>query len=154
MIGTITSKKLGKKLIADLQQELRDQGHYLTGALENSMKHFQSENGNKVDSEVIALDYLQRLDEGVPGYQIDESDIAGLTRYAQLRFGKTGKAAVKAAIAIARKHRQEGMPTKTGERLDAIEISYDTKENDQLVEDGLKQEIEDYIDKTFKETLF
>lgn len=161
MIGTVTAKILGKKLIADLQQELRDQGHYLTGTLERSMQSFQTENGVKVDSEVIALDYLQKLDEGVPGYQIDESDITGLTRYATLRFGKTGKAAIKAAIAIARKHRKEGMPTrnsyqfsKNGERLDSIELSYETKENDQLIEQGISGEIEDYIDKTFTETLF
>lgn len=161
MIGTITSRKLGKKLIADLQQELRDQGHYLTGTLERSMKNFQTENGVKVDSEVVALDYLKKLDEGVPGYQIDESDIAGLTRYAQLRFGKTGKAAVKAAIAIARAHRREGMPTKNsyqfsknGERLDAIENSYDTKGNEKLIEQGISEEIDAYIDKVFIETIF
>lgn len=161
MIGTITSRKLGKKLMADLQQELRDQGHYLTGTLERTMKHFQTENGVKVDSEVVALDYLQKLDEGVPGYQIDESDIAGLTRYAQLRFGKTGKAAVKAAIAIARAHRREGMPTKnsykfskTGERLDVIAESYDAKGNDKLVEQGISDEIDDYINKIFKQTIF
>ena len=161
MIGTVTSKRLGKKLIADLQQELKDQGHYLTGALEKSMQSFQTENGVKVDSEVIALDYLQKLDEGVPGYQIDESDIAGLTRYATLRFGKTGKAAIKAAIAIARKHRKEGMPTKNsyqfsknGERLDAIPLSYDEKENNALIEQSLSDEIDDLIDKTFTETIF
>lgn len=161
MIGTITVRKISQKTITDLQKELRDQGHYLTGALERSMEAFLTENGQKVEAEVIALDYLQKLDEGVPGYQIDESDIAGLTRYATLRFGKTGKAAIKAAIAIARAHRREGMPTKNsyqfsknGERLDAIDLSYDTKGNDVLVEKGISDEIDDYINKVFTNTKF
>lgn len=162
MIGKQTIPKLSGALEQGLAKELRDQGHYLTGALERSITSRNTATGTAEVLETSALDYIDDLDQGKRPEHIDESDIEGLTRYAQLRFGYSGKQAIKAAIAIARKHRKEGMPTKnsyqysiTGERKFVIEETYDRIEPqfDQLLESGVSKEIDDYIDKTFDQTI-
>lgn len=163
MIGDTTIKRIDIELQNDLKKELRAQGHYLTGALERSIVSTQTSSGDKSVIEMDALDYADDLFEGVPPEHIDQSDITGLTKYAEKRFGLSGKAAIKAAIAIARKHAKEGMPTKnsyryssTGERLFANVEAYNKHESefDQLLETGVSQELDQYIDKTFDQTFF
>lgn len=163
MIGDVTIKRIDIELQNDLKKELRAQGHYLTGALEQSIQSQQISSGNKSVIEMSALDYADDLFEGVPPEHIDESNIAGLIKYAEKRFGYSGKQAIKAAVAIARKHRKEGMPTKnsynyssTGERLFANEEAFDKNQSefDQLLESGVSQEIDQFIDKTFDQIFF
>jgi hypothetical protein len=163
MIGDATIKRIDHSLQNDLKKELRDQGHFLTGALERSIQSKQTASGGKTVVEIEALDYADDLFEGVPPEHIDESDIAGLIKYAEKRFGYSGKQAIKAAVAIARKHRKEGNPTKasyaysrTGERLDANIEAYNKNESEyaQFLEDGVSKEIDDFIDKTFEQTFF
>lgn len=163
MIGKQTISKVSKTLEEGLAKELRDQGHYLTGELERSITSRENSTANGEDLEISALDYIDDLDQGKRPEHIDESDIAGLTRYAQLRFGYSGDQAVKAAVAIARKHRREGMPTKnsyvyssTGERKFVIEETYDRNIGlfDQQIEDGLSNELDSFIDKTLDQTIF
>jgi hypothetical protein len=163
MIGDTTIKTIDHYLQLDLKKELRAQGHYLTGALEASIRSKQTTSGGKTISEMEALDYADDLFEGVPPEHIDESDIAGLTTYAQKRFGLSGKAAVKAAVAIARKHAKEGNPTQnsyryssTGERLFANVEAYNKNEAEygNFLETGVSSEIDFFIDKTFDQTFF
>lgn len=163
MIGDTTIKLIDTSLQGDLKKELRDQGHFLTGTLERSIQSKQTTSGGKAISEIEALDYADDLFEGVPPEHIDQSDIAGLTKYAQKRFGLSGKAAIKAAVAIARKHAKEGNPTrnsyqysKTGERLFANVDAYNKNESEyaQFLEDGVGKEIDQFIDKTFEQTFF
>jgi hypothetical protein len=163
MIGDNTIKRIDLEYQDNLKKELRDQGHYLTGALERSISSKQSNAGGKTVIEGQALDYAEDLFEGKRPEHIDESDIKGLTKYAELRFGYTGNRAIKAAVAIARKHRKEGMPTKasyqyssTGERLDADVEAFNKNEDvyDQLLETGVSNEIDQFIDKTFDQTFF
>jgi hypothetical protein len=163
MIGDTTIKQIDLHLQLDLKTELRAQGHYLTGALEQSIHSKQTTSGNKSVSEMEALDYADDLFEGVAPEHIDESNIAGLIEYAKKRFGYSGNKAIKAAIAIARKHRKEGNPTKasyqfssTGERLFANEEAYDKNqaEYSSFLESGVSSEIDLFIDKTFDQTFF
>lgn len=163
MIGDTTIKQIDLHLQLDLKQELRAQGHYLTGSLEASIKSKQTTSGNKSVSEMEALEYADDLFEGVAPEHIDQADIAGLTEYAKKRFGLSGKTAIKAAIAIARKHREEGMPTKasyqyssTGERLFANVEAYNKNEAEygSFLESGVSSEIDLFIDKTFDQTFF
>lgn len=163
MIGDATIKRIDTSLQDDLKKELRDQGHYLTGALERSIQSKQSASGGKTVIEIEALDYADDLFEGIAPEHIDETDINGLIEYAKKRFGYTGKRAIKAAVAIARKHRKEGNPTKasyaysrTGERLDANIEAYNKNEGEyaQFLEDGVSKEIDQFIDKTFEQTFF
>jgi hypothetical protein len=163
MIGDTTIHTIDLHLQLDLKKELRDQGHYLTGALEASIKSKQTTSGGKSVIEMEALDYADDLFEGVPPEHIDQSDIAGLTKYAEKRFGLSGKAAIKAAVAIARKHRKEGNPTqnsyqysKTGERLFANLEAYNKNEAEygNFLETGVSSEIDQFINKTFDQTFF
>jgi hypothetical protein len=166
MIGDITIKRIDIELQNNLKQELRAQGHYLTGALEHSILSKQLSSGDKSVIEMTALDYADDLFEGIPPEHIDVNDpnyIKGLTLYAQKRFGLSGKQAIKAAVAIARKHAKEGMPTKnsyqyssTGERLFANVEAFNKNEAeyDQLLESGVSNELDQFIYKTFDQTFF
>lgn len=165
MIGSKTISKLSTDLERDLAKELRDQGHYLTGALERSIKSRQTNSGNSFVLETEANDYITDLNEGVPASQIqvDVAYVQELAAYAQKRFGVSGGAALRAGYNIAKKHAIEGNPTKasyqysnTGDRLHAIEDSYQKNEAeyDQQIETSLSQELDDLIDHTFTETLF
>lgn len=163
MIGDTTIKQTSIHLELDLKKELRAQGHFLTGALERSIQSKQTTSGGKSVIEMEALDYADDLFEGKPPEHIDESDIAGLTKYAEKRFGYSGNRAIKAAVAIARKHAKEGMPTKasyrfstTGERLFANVEAYNKNEAEygNFLETGVSAEIDRFIDKTFDQTYF
>jgi hypothetical protein len=167
MIGTKTIKVLDQNLERNLKKELRDQGHYLTGRLENSVESRISESSNDVSAAVTAEDYINQVNEGIAANEIDLSDVGyiqGLANYAKLRFGaKSERLAFKIAYAIARKHKQEGMPTRnsyqfsaTGERTHAVEESYNNHktENEEIIEQGIDREIDDLINKTFTDTIF
>lgn len=167
MIGNKTIKKLGTNVKKNLKQELRDQGHYLTGALENSIIDRYTENSDGAVMDMEALDYIDDVNEGIAPNHIDVNDadyIKGLRQYAVQRFGaKTEKIALRIAFAIARKHKREGMPTqasyafsKTGERTEAVEISYNehSKQNEEIIEEGISVELDELINKTFDKTIF
>lgn len=166
MLGDKTIKKVGENVKVNLRQELRDQGHYLTGALDQSIadRYFQGDGATMV---MEALDYISQVNEGIPASEIDLSDIRylqGLADYAKKRFGaRSEKQAFRIAFAIAKKHKKEGMPTlnsyqfsATGERKHAVEISYDThkNQNEKIIEDGINTELDDLINKTFDVTIF
>lgn len=165
MIGNKTIKQLDHQLEADLKKELRDQGHYLTGALERSMKPRISEPGQSVILEVEAEDYINDLEEGIPPEHIEYNAayIQEMAEYARKRMRVSGRQALRIGAAIARKHTEEGNPTansyqfsSTGERLHAIETSYETNEKDydRLIDQGLSEEIDQYIDQNFDITFF
>lgn len=165
MIGKPTISNVGKMLKQGLAQELRDQGHYLTGALEDSIADRANENADGASLDVEALDYIQRLDEGVEPSEIGDfsEHVAKMTEYAQKRMGARGRLAARIGFRIAKKHAEEGIPTKasyrfsnTGERLHVIQETYDRIEDqiDQQLEQGLDRELDDLIDKTFDQTVF
>lgn len=127
---------INTKIIADIIEELRLQGHHLTGALERSLTDKVSKDGNGYTLSAEALGYIKELEEGVRPEHIatDARAIAEMTRYVELRNIATGKKAIKIAIAILDKQRIEGMPTRnsyqysqTGERLDAIHDLFKVK---------------------------
>jgi hypothetical protein len=164
MLGEKTIKKLGTELEVNLEMELRDQGHYLTGALERSIKTKVSGSSSTV-LETTALDYITDLEEGVKPWQVptDAAYIQEMADYATKRMGVTGKEALRIGVLIARKHRKEGVPTAnsyqfstTGERLGGITDSYtkNEAETDDILENGLSVELDDFIDKTFDQTIF
>lgn len=165
MIGKQTIPKLADTLEKGLEKELRDQGHYLTGALERSINSRNNANGNAEVLEMEALDYIDDLDHGVKPDNIGNFNqhVQKMAEYAQKRMGVHGRLAAKIGYRIAQKHAEEGIPTKssyqyssTGERLHVIQETYDHIEDqfDQLVENGLSDEIDSFIDKTFDQTIF
>lgn len=123
-----------------LQEEYALQGHTLTGKLAQSISINAKENATGAVLEVLMLEYGVYLSRGVPASKIPYSPgsgarsskyIAGLTAYAQQRFSVGQKEATRIAFAIARKHKEDGMPTKAsfafsrnGRRTGAIEMAF------------------------------
>lgn len=157
----------GHNVGENLKKELREQGHYLTGALEESIDAKLSKSGADVSLEIVAAEYINDLNTGIPAEHIDLSDpqyLQGLAEYARLRWNlKTERQQLQAAYNIASAHRREGMPTKnsyafsaTGERTEAIETSFNEheRENDQIFENTFSSELDEIINKTFDQTEF
>lgn len=136
--NTTIFQPANRAIIEDIKKELRDQGHYLTGALEASLKdHEISENGGVILT-AEALAYIADLETGLAPNQIDlsEKGLNEMTRYVELRMGYRGKAAVKVAWLILKKQAKEGNPTrgsyaytKTGFRTEAIQDVFESKSN-------------------------
>lgn len=168
MLGTPTIKKLDNAMEHDLDKELRDQGHYLTGRLANSIQPRIGENKNGVSLEVLAEDYIDQLNTGLPfndpsfnGNNI-AAHILEMISYGRL-LGLSEQDAARFGVAVARKHRLQGMPTinsfnfaSNGRRTHAIETSYSDNETkyEQIIEEGFSNELDDLIDKTFQQTIF
>lgn len=169
-IGDKTIQVVEDKLKDAYADELRQQGHYLTGALEQSIGAEKEETGDGIAIEITANDYADPVNDGVPAHKIpyDSSQttgakhskyIEGLKNYAKLRFGLNNEEdALSAAFAIAKKHEKEGMPTQgsyaystNGKRTEAIERAYNTNEKhiDRAIDDGIDAELDDLLDMNF-----
>lgn len=109
-----------KRLQADLQKELKAQGHVLTGRLSDSLEYKIEATGDIVSAVMECEDYGLAIEFGIPASRIPYTPgrggggtskyIQGLIRFWNLR-GVTGRQGVNAAFATAAKHKREGMPT-------------------------------------------
>lgn len=144
MKGESILKEAGQRLNKSLTQELRDQGHFLTGSLEASINNsFRVEVMKKqYVLRGFALDYSVDLDEGKSAGSRSLPSVEELRRYFLLRGLSPGEAE-QAAVLTARRHKKEGMPTKassrfskTGERKNFIRRAWSSVE----------QKINSYID--------
>lgn len=124
----ITMEEISAYTIRYLKEELEQQGHKLTGNLENSLEAIVTDTGKMWTSEVMWEAYGGAVNNGVKADRIPYSPgsgakhskyIAGLIRFVELRrMAPAGsKEAVRIAFAIARKHKQEGMPTRGSYRF-------------------------------------
>lgn len=146
----------------------RAQGHELTGKAARSIEERIVQTTGGVEIQFYIEDYMANINQGVPANRIPYSPgsgakyskyIAGLTRYAKLRFGASQKEAENIAFAIARKHLKEGMPSigskrysKTGRRTGFIEIGLEQEEDKvgRLIEDAVEQTYTALIESFFK----
>lgn len=109
-----------QRLQEDLRKELKAQGHYLTGKLNDSIEYNIEVLPGIVRAEMEIEDYGIAMEFGVPASRIPYTPggggtskyIQGLIRFWNLR-GVTGKEGIRAAFATARKHKREGMPTRS-----------------------------------------
>lgn len=124
-----------------LEEEYEQQGHRLTGNLAKSLETNITSTAVSATVQVLMLEYGRYISDGVPASRIPYSPnsgaktsryIQGLTDFAQKRFNVGQKEATRIAFAIARKQKQEGMPTrssfkysKNGRRTGAIEAAFD-----------------------------
>jgi hypothetical protein len=174
MIGDKTIYDIERDLIANFKKELRDQGHYLTGGLEQSIAPKRLKEPGRPVLEIYADDYVDPVNTGVVSGNIpyDSSRrtgaktskyIEGLKSYAKIRFGLSDEEALGAAFAIAKTQEKEGMPTRASyvhssnkRRTQAIEESYNDNQQhyESIIENGLSVEIDLFIDKTFDQTIF
>jgi len=125
-----------------LREEYEMQGHKLTGNLSQSISTEAEATATGAVLRVLMLEYGVYLSTGVSASRIPYSPgsgarsskyIAGLTEFAKKRFRVGQKEATRIAFAIARKHKQEGMPTKAsfrfsrnGRRAGAIDAAFQT----------------------------
>lgn len=171
----------GAELIQkELRQQLRDQGHYLTGTLERSIVSrivLNSEQGTTIQG--VAINYAGILDQGttaarIPfggvfqrgpapriGYVKKSKYIQALQNFFMLR-GLDPKEALSAAFATAKKQKNEGMPTEASRRfaksgvrtffLEVTEISLGRKVQDVILGD-INALISKKINETKSETI-
>lgn len=121
-ISTTILRKADKFLQKQFKQELKNQGHYLTGGLEASMQGIVVESGRAAALQGTAANYGVFLDKGVAPSRIPYGGgsrgggggtskyIQGLVTFWKLR-GLSDKEALGAAFATAKKQKKEGMPT-------------------------------------------
>jgi len=139
-------------IITALIKALRDQGHYLSGALERSLVATIT-----ADRLIVSgLYYLWILDQGVaPGKMvIGTKSITALTNYVQRRMGYDSKKAKHIAFAILKKQQNEGMSTRnayryssTGQRKFALTQTF--KNMDQLLSKQIFSGVDALIDNEF-----
>lgn len=152
MKSSLIVTNVGKFLNGLLIQELRDQGHHLTGALENSINTSMSIETQRKHTIIhgFALDYAIKLND--PQHEIKNlPSVAVLTKYFILR-GLNPLEAQRAAFNTHKRHLKEGMPTKassrfskTGVRIQFIDRVW--KSNQQKID----QKMEAGMDKIFIE---
>lgn len=107
-------------VVGKLKEELKAQGHVLTGNLLNSIQISFIETGDEIIGGIISEEYGLALDKGVRAKRIpykrgsgakSSKYIAALIRFFELR-GLGPKNARSAAFATANVHKREGMPTQ------------------------------------------
>ena len=130
--------KINNEIIEDLKNELRLQGHFLTGALEQSIDgKIISENGSLILSAAAAA-YLETLENYTPASQIviSQKEYMQLIGWVKLRkMANSTDEASKIASLIVAKWKKEGRPTKdsvaysdTGKRTHALKETFDNNE--------------------------
>lgn len=131
--------------------ELQEQGHALTGSLEESMETTVYSDGDTTVGEISFNDYGNILDKGVTPERIPfrgsgthSAYIEGLKTFWSLR-GLSEKEATKAAFATAQKHSQEGMPTANAYAYSSNSRRTDWKEQ-ALIRSDWKNRIPQKID--------
>lgn len=133
--------------------ELINQGHHLTGALERSIINSSRivENRNKTELFGFALEYAQDLETGTKKF--GKNHVQELYRYFLLR-GLNQVQAMEAAVLTNRRHLKEGMPTiasarfsKTGQRKQFISTAW--KENEQKVDSIMDAGMDEIFNEQF-----
>lgn len=115
-----------------IRKESSAQGHFLTGALEDSLDSSVAKEGKADVMQGLALYYAQFVNEGVPASSVSWKQFPFLVEYFKKR-GVTGdddRDAKAAAAATIRVWMRDGMPTQaskrfssTGSRVQMIENS-------------------------------
>lgn len=162
--------RAGKVIQGKLREQLRTQGHTLTGQLEKSIVSRVIIDSGATVLEGVALSYAGILDAGVTVARIPFSAGSGarhskyieaLIRYFRLR-GLDEKESKSAAFATAKVQKREGMSTiashrfsKDGTREYFIELTDIAlgKTIDEIVMPGLDDLIENEFNKTKSETI-
>lgn len=146
-------------LITDLRKELSDQGHMLTGKLAESIEMTDIKLRNGDPEAFVALEtYYYHVDRGVRSNRIPYNPgsgrksskyIDGLIRFWMIKKGLSESEAKRAAFALARKHKREGMPTQSswafsnnGRRTGFLEDTLDDSNHYDLFETEVQDSLE------------
>ena len=112
-----------------VRQELRDQGHVATGALDRGLRPEVTYKGGALSLSVVAPAHIDFVNKGTRPRFVSRKQVDALETWVGVKMGITGRKARGIAFAIARKHVQEGSPTrasyrfsKNGRRLSAVKF--------------------------------
>lgn len=153
-------------LITDLKRELIDQGHILTGALRDSIELVSLIKTKDSTEAIVMLErYYEALETGVPARSIKFQRGSGkghsryidaLVRFWEIKAGLSGDEALRAAFALATKHKKEGMPTQSSwkysankRRLAFFSHVIDNSKHVDNFEDRLQLALEDVAERLF-----
>jgi hypothetical protein len=128
-----------------LRKESSEQGHYLTGAMEDSFETEISKQGNKDVMDGFAVYYTQFVNDGVGPESASFKQAPFLIKYFQQR-GLSEKEATGAAFATIKTWMKEGMSTQASKRFSK------TGSRQNFVENALTGN-EDKIDSYMNDTL-
>jgi hypothetical protein len=153
-------KKLAVMVMDDIKNELRAQGHYDTGRLEQSMTPYAAGVSNETVIQAYAADYIMELEHGVPAnkIKISNSEFEELKGWVRRKIGALSSSdATSIAAAIVSKWKKEGKPlngsveySPNGEVLGAMSTAYDRNEGKYI--NFLDDTISDGLDKEFLKT--
>lgn len=149
-------------LINDLlRKESRDQGHFLTGALEDSFSANIIKQGKVDVMEGFAAHYARYVNDGVPAESASFKQFPFLVEYFKKR-GLPENEAKGAAAATIRVWMKEGMSTQaskrfsnTGARQQMIDAAFTGGANkiDEYMTDTFDFAVEELFQKTKSETI-
>jgi hypothetical protein len=146
---------LGIQINKLIKKEHTDQGHYLTGTLENSLQIEIL--GNTLTG--LAISYAKIVNEGLSRDKISMKMLPKMEAYFRLR-GLPDNEAKKAAFFTIQKWGQEGMSTeassrfsKTGERQHFIERALENPKVDNLMFFNLDKAFDQEYSKTKSEII-
>lgn len=149
------------KIKPAIKKELKQQGHYLTGALEQSLKDNITSGPGGTRIEGTALGYARYLNDGFQAGSASWAQLPFLIKYFKKK-GLSEKEAKKAAGGTIMTWMKEGMPTdnsvlhsKSHNRLKFIKIVNDAinKSIDKQILAGIDAEISKTFNKTKSETI-
>lgn len=114
-----------------IRKEMVDQGHHLTGAMEESLEATITAKPGETDMEGFAAHYTQYVNYGFPASSANFGQVPYLIDYFKKR-GLSEKEATGAAFATVKVWMKEGMPTTasnrfstTGKRTNMIEDAFE-----------------------------
>lgn len=149
---------IAELLKEEMRQQLKIADHIMTGDLSESIESriLSTIEGTKI--EIWLNRYGFALDEGVPTNKIPFTEpsgrggtskyIEGLQRFVQLKLGKTdNRESLSIAFAIARKHKEVGMPTKGPTQFIQKTIDATEEQIIKFVEDWAEAVLKAKIDK-------
>lgn len=140
----------GQRIIEKaIREESRAQGHYLTGAMEQSLDASNKREGDTDVLEGTAINYTKYVNEGVRAESASFKQMPFLIEYFKKR-GLPEKEAVGAAAATIRVWQREGMPTAASSRFSK------NRKRKQMIEDAIKhieRSLDSYMSKSFDDAV-
>lgn len=128
-----------------IRKGMDDQGHYLTGAMSESLESDVSKKGKADIMEGFAVYYTKFVNDGFSASSANFKQVPFLVEYFKKR-GLAEKEATAAAFATVKVWMKQGMPTqaskrfsKTGSRVEMIEAAFV----------GSEAKIDDYMGSAF-----
>lgn len=161
---TANLNDLGDFLANALAKELIAQGHRATGSLAKSIEYNVVAFRNTIALEISYLEYGRFVETGVSASRIPYGKKTGaktskyiqaLIEWVKIKRLATGLEAVGLAFGIARKHKQEGMPTRGSARFSSNDrrtgfqshtIAVNEGKIDDILQDGLDATVSAQLD--------